>query len=123
MSLFYKTVPRATHILVGSRESGAGSRETRSRMRIAFTALGLVFGVLAAMGAQVHGQAPAALPASVAALSWMAGAWGGTADGIEMEEHWTSAKGGSLIGMHRDIAKGRTVSFEFLRVEEQNAGL
>jgi hypothetical protein len=50
-------------------------------------------------------------------LSWMAGSWVGTTQGVEMEEHWTAAKGGSMIGIHRDVAKGRTVSFEFLRIE------
>jgi hypothetical protein len=90
-------------------------------MRITFAALALLIAGLTAMSTGLHGQA--ALRASVGALSWMAGAWGGTVDGVEMEEHWTTAKGGSLIGMHRDIAKGRTVSFEFLRIEEQNGGL
>ena len=52
-------------------------------------------------------------------LSWMTGSWSGTSRGIEMEEHWTTAKGGSMIGIHRDVAKGRTVSFEFLRIEQQ----
>jgi Domain of unknown function (DUF6265) len=83
----------------------------------------LMMCVLVLAERQAHGQSAAVLPASVSALSWMAGAWGGTVDGMEMEEHWTTAKGGSLIGMHRDIAKGRTVSFEFLRVEEQDGGL
>jgi hypothetical protein len=36
-----------------------------------------------------------------------------------MEEHWTSAKGNSMVGMHRDVAKGRTVVFEFLRIEQR----
>jgi hypothetical protein len=53
-------------------------------------------------------------------LSWMAGSWSGTsARGIEMEEHWTAAKGNSMIGLHRDVAKGRTLAFEFLRIEQQ----
>jgi len=52
-------------------------------------------------------------------LAWLAGSWAGTARGIEMEEHWTAPKGNSMIGMHRDVGKGRTLSFEFLRVEQQ----
>ena len=39
--------------------------------------------------------------------------------GIEMEEHWTAPKGNSMIGIHRDVAKGRTLLFEFLRIEQQ----
>ena len=89
-------------------------------MTLRFGIAGAVLGVLA----MVEGAAgQAALPTTVSGLAWMAGAWGATIDGIEMEEHWTSAKAGTLIGMHRDVAKGRTVSFEFLRVEEQNGGL
>ena len=52
-------------------------------------------------------------------LAWMTGSWTGTSQGIEMEEHWTAPKGGSMIGIHRDVGKGRTLSFEFLRIEMQ----
>src|SRR5215813_8066992 len=37
-------------------------------------------------------------------LSWMAGSW-------------TAPKAGSMLGLHRDAAGNRTVSFEFLRIE------
>jgi hypothetical protein len=53
------------------------------------------------------------------ALAWMAGSWSGTSRGIEMEEQWTVPKGNSMIGMHRDVGKGRTLGFEFLRIEQQ----
>jgi Domain of unknown function (DUF6265) len=52
-------------------------------------------------------------------LGWLAGSWSGSARGIEMEEHWTAPKGNSMIGLHRDVAKGRTMLFEFLRIEQQ----
>ena len=52
------------------------------------------------------------------ALAWMAGAWSGSSGGIEMEEQWTVPKGNSMIGMHRDVGKGRTLGFEFLRIEQ-----
>ena len=54
-------------------------------------------------------------------LGWLVGSWTGTTRGIEMEEHWTAPKGQSMIGMHRDVGKGRTLSFEFLRIEQQGA--
>jgi hypothetical protein len=53
------------------------------------------------------------------ALAWMAGSWSGTSRGVEMEEQWTVPKGNSMIGMHRDVGKGRTLGFEFLRIEQQ----
>jgi hypothetical protein len=76
----------------------------------------------------VSGQAqvaPASSPpqASIAALAWMAGSWSGTVDGVQMEEHWMRPGGGAMVGMHRDVAKGRMVSFEFFRIEEQNGTL
>jgi hypothetical protein len=55
--------------------------------------------------------------------SWMAGAWGGTADGVKMEEHWTSADGGLMLGMHRDVASNGKTSFEFLRIEKKGTAL
>ncbi len=57
--------------------------------------------------------------ATLDALAWMAGSWSGTSRGIDMEEVWTVPKGNSMIGMHRDVGKGRTLGFEFLRIEQQ----
>jgi len=34
-----------------------------------------------------------------------------------MEEFWQKPKGNSMLAIHRDIKEGRTVSFEFLRIE------
>jgi len=72
--------------------------------------------LLIAMEAGVEGRQ--AKP-TVDALAWMAGSWTGTSRGIEMEEHWTRPNGNSMIGMHRDVGKGRTLGFEFLRIEQQ----
>ena len=52
-------------------------------------------------------------------LAWMTGSWSGDMKGIQMEEHWTAPKGNSMIGLHRDVGKGRTLVFEFLRIEQQ----
>lgn len=52
-------------------------------------------------------------------LSWMAGHWRGTAAGATTEEWWTSAGGGLMLGLHRDVtAKG--TSFEYMRIEEKD---
>ena len=55
--------------------------------------------------------------------SWMAGTWTGVADGLEMEEVWTPAKGSSMLGLHRDVKGGRTVEYEFLRIEAAPDGV
>lgn len=62
-------------------------------------------------------------PADAASLSWMTGSWSGSQNGTEMEELWTAPRGGSLLGLHRDVSGGRTVSFEFLRIEATADGL
>src|SRR5262249_48936380 len=63
-----------------------------------------------------------AAPPSAARLSWMTGRWTGIQDGLQMEETWTTADGGALLGMHKDVKDGRMVSFEFLRIDQTPAG-
>ncbi|HSS22210.1 MAG TPA: DUF6265 family protein [Pyrinomonadaceae bacterium] len=60
---------------------------------------------------------------SLSELEWMAGGWAGTDDAVEMEELWQSPKGNTMLGVHRDVVKGRTVSFEFLRIEATPDGI
>ena len=52
----------------------------------------------------------------VEGLAWMAGTWAGEKDGVHVEEVWTDARGGALLGLHRDVKGGRMVSWEFLRI-------
>jgi Domain of unknown function (DUF6265) len=61
--------------------------------------------------------APATPPGGASRLAWMEGRWVGSADGVDMEEHWTSPAGGSLIGMHKDVKGSGMTSFEFMRIE------
>lgn len=65
----------------------------------------------------------AASPEDLAAVAWMAGSWQGSAGGTDTEEVWLPPKGGVMLGMHRDVAQGRMVSFEFLRIEADAEGL
>lgn len=51
-------------------------------------------------------------------LAWMAGHWRGSASANgHMEEHWTDAAGGALVGLHKDVEDGKMTSFEFLRID------
>jgi hypothetical protein len=56
-------------------------------------------------------------------LSWMAGSWTGAHGKLETEEYWIAPKGGCLLGLHRDVAGDRMVSFEYLRIETTPGGL
>lgn len=81
--------------------------------------------VVLALLAQMAGapEAPRQ-PGSVETLAWMAGTWEGRdKEGLEMEEVWLAPKGGTMLGLHRDVARGRTVSFEFLRIAVEKDGV
>ncbi|HEY7508805.1 MAG TPA: DUF6265 family protein [Vicinamibacteria bacterium] len=61
--------------------------------------------------------------ASIERLSWMAGGWA-SRDGEEWtEEHWLAPRGGTMLGLHRDVRGRRTTGFEFLRIEARPEGL
>jgi hypothetical protein len=51
----------------------------------------------------------------------MAGDWQTpTGNRSQIEEHWTQPAGGTMLGMSRTIASGKTVEFEFLRLEQRD---
>lgn len=50
-------------------------------------------------------------------LDWMVGSWAGSRSGVEMEEHWTEARGGLMLGLHRDVLESGSTFFEYLRIE------
>lgn len=58
--------------------------------------------------------------ADLAALGWLAGSWTGTDGKMEMEEVWMAPKGGAMLGLHRDVAADKIVSWEFLRIAVKN---
>jgi hypothetical protein len=51
-------------------------------------------------------------------LAWITGSWWVEKDGVRTEEHWTSPRGGTMLGMGRTIKADRTVFFEYLRIEQ-----
>ena len=74
------------------------------------------------MGALIF-NGPAQTP-TLAELSWMAGDWQTAPGGrAQIEEHWTQAAGGSMIGMGRTVAGDKTHEFEYLRIEQRADGI
>ncbi|MEQ9309661.1 MAG: DUF6265 family protein [Balneolaceae bacterium] len=56
-------------------------------------------------------------------LDWMTGYWTSSEKGSTMEELWTPASGGMMLGLHRDVfANGRS-SFENIRIIETKNGI
>src|SRR5687768_12520025 len=56
-------------------------------------------------------------------LDWLAGSWAADSAGTRIEEHWMTPRGGMMVGMHRDVIRGRAVSFEFFRIVEDTSGI
>jgi hypothetical protein len=57
---------------------------------------------------------------TISDLGWLAGDWQTASSGrAQIEEHWTQPLAGTMIGMGRTVAGGRTVEFEYLRLEER----
>jgi uncharacterized protein DUF6265 len=65
-------------------------------------------------------QAPAP---SIRDVAWMSGCWELTRNGRHVVEQWTAAEGGTLLGVSRTVANGKTTEWEFLIVREGPHGL
>ena len=76
--------------------------------------------LLICVGVLARAQTPVT---NLGGLSWLAGNWTGTQGAVEMEEYWQEPKGNTMLGIHRDVSAGRTVSFEFLRIEANAEGV
>ncbi|MGE0129578.1 MAG: DUF6265 family protein [Blastocatellales bacterium] len=56
-------------------------------------------------------------------LAWLSGDWETAPGRMQIDEHWTKVAGNSMIGMSRAVAGGRTVFFEYLRIEARGADI
>lgn len=54
---------------------------------------------------------------------WMAGSWLLDADGKRVEEQWTNADGGLMLGMSKTVSRQGKAAFEFLRIVEADGKL
>ncbi|HEU0006219.1 MAG TPA: DUF6265 family protein [Terriglobia bacterium] len=59
---------------------------------------------------------------SLSDLTWLAGGWQGIMGKAQIEEHWIQPAGGTMLAVSRTVANGRTVAFEFLRIESRADG-
>jgi len=56
-------------------------------------------------------------------LRFLEGNWKGESGEAMIEERWTDAVGGTMLGVSRTIVSGKTVAFEFLRIEAREDGV
>ena len=60
--------------------------------------------------------------AKVDSLDWLAGTWEMQASGRTVTEQWMPPAGGTMPGMSRTVAGGRTVEYEFLLLRDDADG-
>ncbi len=66
--------------------------------------------------------AAAASADPVAKLGWLQGCWAQDRAEAGSVEQWSSAAGGTMLGMSRTIKNGKTVDFEFVQIREVEPG-
>jgi hypothetical protein len=65
-------------------------------------------------------QVPPPVPSDVA---WIAGCWESTRNGRHVVEQWLPPEGGTMMGVSRTVADGRTTEWEFLIIRAGANGL
>ena len=60
---------------------------------------------------------------TLADLAWIVGDWQSAPGARQVEEHWTAAAGGTMMGVGRTVAGDKTVEFEYLRIEQRADGI
>ena len=69
------------------------------------------------------GQSGAAQGSGIQRAAWLQGCWELTSPGRSVEESWTAAKGGSMIGVSRTIRDGKTTAYEMVVMREEGERL
>lgn len=77
----------------------------------------LIFGMF------LFGQAAAAPAVKVSDLSWLTGKWAGEGLGGTVEEAWSDAAGGAMVGYFRLLRDGKPVFYEIMTLLEHEGGV
>ena len=81
----------------------------------------LVFSVFFLLAFAVAGSAQS--KESLDNLSWLSGCWEGRQGNAVIEEIWSKAAGGSMLGLGRTVGGNLTISFEFMQFREESESL
>jgi hypothetical protein len=52
-------------------------------------------------------------------LAWLKGCWTSSRNGRAITEHWLKPAGGTMLGISRTVAEGKTVEFEFMQIRQE----
>ena len=62
-------------------------------------------------------------PPAVTDVAWISGCWDLTRNGRHVAENWTPVEGGTMLGVSRTVANGKTTEWEFLIIRQSAKGL
>jgi Domain of unknown function (DUF6265) len=62
-------------------------------------------------------------PATLKEVAWLAGRWTGEGLGGQVEEVWTPASQGQMMGMFRLVKEAKIVFYEFITIAEHDGSL
>jgi hypothetical protein len=68
-------------------------------------------------------QGGAAQHSGIQRAAWLQGCWELTLSGRSVEESWTAAKGGTMVGVSRTIRDGKTTAYEMIVMREEGERL
>ncbi len=56
-------------------------------------------------------------------LAWLEGCWRGSVNQREFREQWLPLRGGVMLGVNHTVMDGKTVDFDYLRIESRADGI
>lgn len=59
-------------------------------------------------------------PATIADVAWLAGCWISVTADRSVEEQWSQARGGTMLGLGRTVRGGETTEHEFVLIRVQD---
>ena len=68
-------------------------------------------------------EGAASPPATLGGMAWLAGSWTGEGLGGQVEEIWSPAQAGAMMGMFRLLRDGQTAFYELMTLVEENGSL
>ena len=107
-----------------------------TRLASSLRAAALPLAFVAALAAAQPATGPAAAPPSpapapppapatdpLAEFAWLDGCWKGSVNQRDFREHWMAPQGGMLLGVSQVVMAGKTVGYEYLKIETRPDGV
>jgi hypothetical protein len=59
----------------------------------------------------------------LAQFAWLEGCWRGSVNKRDFREHWLPPRGALMVGASHTVSEGKTLDYEYLRIEPRSDGL